>query len=170
MHQIHLPNNVNEGLKSSVTFSDFFACCRGRFQRDFCPRPRWKRKCQDKIKIVEDICMEQDFRDIWRVSNPPEKRFTRRKKTPIIQRRLEFSLVNDCLQDDIVSGDITPCIKSDHSAITFSINGVDDSERDPIFWKFNCSLVNDNNYHDLLYRNNKIWREEFKDVVDKRVL
>ena len=62
-------------------------------------------------------------------------------------------MVNDCLQDDIVSVDIIPSIKSDHSAITLSINGIDNSERGPSFWKFNCSLVNDNNYCDLLDTN-----------------
>ena len=97
-------------------------------------------------------------------------RFTWRQKTPIIQRRLDYWLVNDSLQDDIVSVDIIPSIKSDHSAITLSINGIDDSKRGPSFWKFNCSLVNDNNYCDLLDTNIKSWLEEFKDVVDKRVL
>ena len=63
---------------------------------------------------------------------------------------------HDSLQDDIVSVDIIPSIKSDHSAITLSINGIDDSKRGPSFWKFNCSLVNDNNYCDLLDTNIKI--------------
>ena len=73
--------------------------------------------------------------DIWRVRNLTDKRFTWRQKTPIIQRRLDFWLINDGLQDDIVSADIIPSIKSDHSAITLSINGVhvDDSERGPSF-------------------------------------
>ena len=83
--------------------------------------------------------------DIWRVRNPSEKRFTWRQKTPIIQRRLDYWLVNDSLQDDIVSVDIIPSIGSDHSAITLSnsFNGIGDSKRGPSFWKFNCSLVND---------------------------
>ena len=70
-------------------------------------------------------------------------------------RGLDYWLVNDSLQDDIVSVDIIPSIKSDHSAITLSINGIDDSKRGPSFWKFNCSLVNDNNYCDLLDTNIK---------------
>ena len=53
--------------------------------------------------------------DIWRVRNPMEKPFTWRQKTPIIQRRLDHWLVNDSLQDSIVSVDIVPSIKSDHS-------------------------------------------------------
>ena len=128
------------------------------------------KKTKESVKILEDICLEQDLIDIWRVRNPTEKRFTWRQKTPIIQRRLDYWLVNDSLQDDIVSVDIIPSIKSDHSAITLSINGIDDSKPGPSFWKFNCSLVNDNNYCDLLDTNIKSWLEEFKDVVDKRVL
>ena len=128
------------------------------------------KKTKESVKILEDICLEQDLIDIWRVRNPTEKRFTWRQKTPIIQRRLDYWLVNDSLQDDIVSVDIIPSIKSDHSAITLSINGIDDSKRGPSFWKFNCSLVNDTNYCDLLDTNIKSWLEEFKDVVDRRVL
>ena len=79
-------------------------------------------------------------------------------------------MVNDSLQDDIVSVDIIPSIKSDHSAITLSINGIDNSKRGPSFWKFNWSLVNDKNYCNLLDRNKKSWFQEFKGVVDKRVL
>ena len=59
---------------------------------------------------------------------------------------------------------------TDHSAITLSINGIDVSKRGPSFWKFSFSLVNDNNYCDLFDTNIKSWLEEFKDVVDKRVL
>ena len=104
--------------------------------------------------------------DIWRVRNPTEKQ----NNFQLFRDVLDFWLVNDGLQDDIVSADIIPSIKSDYSAITLSINGVDDSERGPSFWKFNCSLVNDNNYRDLLDTYIKSWLEEFKEVVDKRVL
>ena len=65
---------------------------------------------------------------------------------------------------------LKPSIKSDHSAITLSINGIDDSKHGPSFWKFNFSLVNDNIYCDLLDTNIKSWLKEFKDVVDKCVL
>ena len=91
------------------------------------------KKTEESVKILEDICLEQDLIDIWRVRNPREKRFTWRQKTPIIQKRLDYWLVNDSLQDDIVSVDIIPSIKSDHSAITLWINGIDDSKRGPSY-------------------------------------
>ena len=46
--------------------------------------------------------------------------------------------------------DIKTSIKSDHSAITLSINGVDDLEKGPNFWKFNANLVNDSAYCEFL--------------------
>ena len=87
----------------------------------------------------------------------------------IIQRRLDFWLIRDVLQDDVVSGDIKPSIKSYHSAITLLINGVDDSERGSSFWKFNSTLVNDINDRDLFDEIIKNCLEEFKEIVDKRV-
>ena len=114
--------------------------------------------------------MEQDLVDIWRIRNPTERRFTWRQKSPIIQRRLDFWLVSDTLQEDVESVEIIPSIKSDHSAITLALNGIDDSKGGPSFWKFNSTLVNDNEYCHLLDGNFKIWQEEYKEIIDKRVL
>ena len=51
------------------------------------------KKTKESVKILEDICLEQDLIDIWRVRNPTKKRFTWEQKTPIIQRRLDYWLV-----------------------------------------------------------------------------
>ena len=86
---------------------------------------------------------ELDLVDIWRIRNPTNTRFIWRQKKPIIQRRLDYWLVSDIsLQDDIDSVDIKTSIKSDHSKITLSINGLDYLEKGPNFWKFNSNLVN----------------------------
>ena len=66
--------------------------------------------------------------------------------------------------------DIKTSIKSDHSAITLSINCLDDLEKGPNFWKFNSNLVNDSAYCELLTSEYANWLEEFKEVQDKRVL
>ena len=70
-------------------------------------------------------------------------RFTWRQKKPIIQRRFDYWIVSDSLQDDIDSVDIKTSIKSDHSAIRLSINGLSDLEKGPNFWNFDSNLVND---------------------------
>ena len=60
-------------------------------------------KKKDSGKIVEDMSAELDLVDIWRIRNPTVTRFTWRQKKPIIQRRLDYWLVSDSLQDDIDS-------------------------------------------------------------------
>ena len=127
-------------------------------------------KRKDSGKIIEDISAELDLVDIWRIRNPTVTRFTWRQKKPIIQRPLDYWLVSDSLQDDVDSVDIKTSIKSDHSAIRPSINGLDDLEKGPNFWKFNSNLVNDSVYCELLTTEYANWVEEFKEVQDKRVL
>ena len=65
---------------------------------------------KDCVKIIKDLELKHDLIDIWRIRNPETKRFTWRQKTPLIQRRLDFWLVDDVLQDDSIKTDI-PSIK-----------------------------------------------------------
>ena len=68
-------------------------------------------KRKDSGKIVENMSAELDLVDIWRIRNPTVTRFTWRQKKPVIQRRLDYWLVSDSLQDDIDSVDIKTSIK-----------------------------------------------------------
>ena len=79
-------------------------------------------------------------------------------------------MVSDTLQEDVESVDIIPSTKSGHSAITLALNGINDIKRGPSFWKFSSTLANDNEYCQLLNGNFKMWLEEFKEILDKRVL
>jgi len=45
--------------------------------------------------------LEYNLIDIWRIHNPDKRQFTWRQRTPIIQRRTDFWLISDELQDDI---------------------------------------------------------------------
>ena len=76
-------------------------------------------KRKDSGKVVEGMSTELDLVDIWRIRNPTVTRFTWHQEKPIIQKRLDYWLVSDSLQDDIDSVDIKTSIKSDHSAILY---------------------------------------------------
>ena len=128
------------------------------------------KKRKDSVRYVEDMIIEHDLVDIWRIRNPTDTRFTWRQKSPLIQRRLDYWLISNDLQEDVESVEIITAIKSDHSAIALSINGLDENERGPSFWKFNSILINDQEYCNLLRSEYKNWLEEFKEVNDKRVL
>ena len=66
---------------------------------------------RDSVKNLEDNCLGQDLKDIWRIRNP----------IITCKGRLDFWLVSDTFQENFDSVDITPSTKSDHSAITLSL-------------------------------------------------
>ena len=92
-----------------------------------------KPKLKESVKIIEQIHLSFDLIDIWIVRNPDERRFLWRQKNPVTQRRLDFCLISSSLQEDVESVDIIPAIKSDHSAITLFVNGIEDERHGPSF-------------------------------------
>ena len=126
-------------------------------------------KRKESVKCIDNMCLTNDLIDIWRIRNPNVKRFTWRQKTPVIQRRLDFWLVSNGMQEDIDNVDVVPSLKSDHSAIVLSINGIENSPRGPSFWKLNSSLLDDKEYVSLINMKYPLWNDEFKDVTDPRL-
>ena len=126
-------------------------------------------KEKESSKFRNSICLNYDLIDIWRTRNPDRKLFSW-KKNPLVQRRLDIWLISDVCQDEVVETNIKTAIRTDYSAITISFNSLDEQTRGPSYWKFNSSLADDENY--VLAINQKIpeWLEEFKEVIDKRVL
>ena len=53
------------------------------------------------VKSIQDLCLDFDLVDIWRIRNPTTRRFTWRQRNPFIQRRLDFWLISDVRQEDI---------------------------------------------------------------------
>ena len=117
-------------------------------------------KKKDSAKLVEDMHLDFELLDIWRIRNPTASRCTWRQKTSVVQRRLDYWLISESMQDEIISAEIKASIKTDHSAIALSINGLDETERGPNFWKFNLNLVNDLDYCELLTTEYVNWLEE----------
>lgn len=129
-----------------------------------------RKEKKDSVKNITDIKLAYDLVDIWRIRNPEKRKFTWRQKKPFIQRRLDYWLISDYLQDFIEEVDIIPSIKSDHSAITLQINSIEDKGRGPSHWIFNSSLLDDDNYVNLITSRCQDWLIEFQDVDDKRLL
>ena len=79
-----------------------------------------KLKINSLSKLLS-MMSENDLCDIFRVRNPDTRRFSWRRKTPFKQRRLDFFLVSDSMQENIESTDIIPSVGSDHSAIKIKL-------------------------------------------------
>ena len=127
-------------------------------------------KKKESVKFLNDICLNYDLIDIWRTRNPDSTLFTWRQKKPLIQRRLDFWLISDFCQDEVEETSIKTAIRTDHSAIIISFNSLDEPRRGPSYWKFNSSLIEDENYVSVIEQKIPEWLEEFIDVTDKRVL
>ena len=108
-----------------------------------------KLKVQSITKLVS-VMSENDLCDIFRVRNPEMKRYTWRQKTPFKQRRLDYFLVSDHLQDQIDHVDIIPLMQSDHSTLKLKVSGTKHSLKGPSYWKLNNSLLQDNAFTERL--------------------
>ena len=87
-----------------------------------------KPKLRDSVKIIEQI---------WP------------RKNPVIQRRLDFWLTSSSLQEDVESVNIIKAIKSDHSAITLFVNGIEDERHGPSLSSMQAQLMMKRMYHSL---------------------
>ena len=125
---------------------------------------------KESCKNIEDLCSSFDLIDIYRTRNPDVRRFTWRQKNPVVQRRLDFWLINSTIQEEVENVDIIPAIRTDHSAITLHISGIEETGRGPSFWKFNSSLLEDNDYIKLVTDKYSVWLEEGQDFQDPRIL
>ena len=103
----------------------------------------------DSMKSFNILTAENDLVDIWRIRNPENNRYTWRKNTPRMQRRLDYFFVLDSFQDSVHEVEILTGIQSDHSPIRIQCRSLDEERRGPSNWKFNNSLLLDSEYIEL---------------------
>ena len=82
------------------------------------------------MKEIGDVSSSFGFKleNIYRIRNPGIKLLSWRLKNPVVQRRLDFWIVANDTQEEIKNEDIIAAMKSYHSAIIFSINGIQPEE------------------------------------------
>ena len=122
------------------------------------------------LDMINNLKMQYDLQDIWRIFYPTNKRFTWRQKRPLIQCRLDFWLISVNIQDTVVSADIIPGVFSDHSAIILKLGNKTEMHRGNGFWKLNCSLLDNINYISEISELIPAWGKEHSSIQDKRIL
>ena len=105
---------------------------------------------------VLDLISELDLIDIYRHFHPNHKRYTWRKKNPIKQARLDYFLTNRYMMDIIEKCSIQPGYRSDHSIVEMQI-ALNNFKQGKGLWKFNNSLLQNNEYLNLV---NRLIKEE----------
>ena len=95
-----------------------------------------------EFKETYDLC------DVWRVRNTKSKRFsfTQKHASAFIQRRLDYILISNTLQEFVTMTEILTPISTDHSPLLFSLSKEKNTITGKGFWKFNSSLTKDQNY------------------------
>ena len=99
-----------------------------------------------EIKETLDLC------DIWRIRNPKSKRFTFHQNhvSGRIQRRLDYFLISNVLQETVIRADVLASFCSDHSPIIFTISFESNNKRGKGLWKFNKSLLSNDECINIL--------------------
>lgn len=121
------------------------------------------------LEELDEIINKLEVNDTWRIKNPSRKRFTWRQNNPLIQCRLDFFLTSDHLYDKFTNFDIVPSIHSDHSAITLSYQQIEAGKKGPGFWKFNNSLLNDEEFKRQVSNTIEQAKIASTEIQDKRV-
>ena len=103
-------------------------------------------RAREKVMAIKEVYNLIDpFRDL----NPDLKRFTRRKKTPLKQSRLDFFLISDSFLTSVQDVKIENSYRSDHSPVVLTLK-INDFVKGRGLWKFNNSLLHDPEYVKLI--------------------
>ena len=105
----------------------------------------------NSLQVIQTWMEETDLIDILHLKNPDDFKFTwkRINPKPGIFCRLDYFLVSFGLVDKIMESATAPGYKTDHSAITLSLDA-NDNKRGPGFWKLNTSYLTDTDYIQLI--------------------
>ena len=87
-----------------------------------------------------------DLVDIQRVRHPKLRKFTYESKSLKVKSRIDIFLVAKNFTLSVKSTGIYPAIAPDHDAIFISLSLPNQCPRGPGFWKFNNTLLNDEQY------------------------
>ena len=102
------------------------------------------------VSKVSSMMAENDLCDIYMIRNPEIKKFTWHRKTSFKQRRLDYFLISDCLQEAVQTIEIIPSMQSDHSALKLNFYTVQNEARGRGYWKFNNSLIQDKEFAEAM--------------------
>ena len=87
--------------------------------------------------------------DVFRYLHKETKRYTWRRKRPMQQARLDYIIVSNGLLDYIHSCQIRPGYRTDHSIVEINMFFCKFTKGKGV-WKFNCSLLKDSIYLELV--------------------
>ena len=102
-------------------------------------------KATNSRNTLVELMKELNLNDIYRELHPKSKSFTYVSKSLNLKSRIDYFLISRSLSCDVKQAEIRISIAPDHNAIFLN-----DFNRGPGLWKFNSTLLEDNNYKELI--------------------
>ena len=106
-------------------------------------KSKLKRK---SIYQLKSLMSSYNLIDIWLIRNPTLRQFTWRRKNPRRMSRIDFFLVSDDIQSEVKSCEFLFPLSSDHSPVKLKMRSVSTDMRGTGYWKFNNSLLEDQQF------------------------
>ena len=88
--------------------------------------------------------------DAYRALHPKRKLFTYESKPLKLKSRIDLFIISQALKPNIRKAEIRSSIAPDHKAIFLSLEINDAYQRGPGTWKFNNTLLEDDNYIEII--------------------
>ena len=124
---------------------------------------------EKSIFHLRSIMSDYELIDIYRLRNPGLRQFTWRRKTPLAMRRFDFFLISNTLQSEAKSCEHLFPLSSDHTPVTIHFLSSTYHKRGAGYWKFNNSLLENNNFlSEMKDKINQIV-SEFSEFDDLRI-
>ena len=120
-------------------------------------------KSRSVVKLSE-LINDYNLIDIWRLKNEKKKRYTWRQNKPRVHCRLDYFLISHHIIDFVL-----PSILSDHSPVSIDLKFLEEPLKGSGHWKFNLSLLNDQEFKILLRQKMDRWKEEYKQMQNKNL-
>ena len=106
--------------------------------------------------------------DVFRKQDPIEKSFTYVSKPLKLSSRIDYFLVAQLLTNQVSQSDAIVSIAPDHKAVKLQLT-IPQGKRGPGLWKFNNSLLEDEDCIELIKANFPVIREKYLGIGDERL-
>ena len=110
-----------------------------------------------------------DLIDIQRVKHPKLRKYSYESKTLKVKSRIDFFLVAKHLEQYVKKCEIYSSVEPYHKAIYISLSWSNPTPRGPGLWKFNNSLLNDEEYVNKIRETYAYTCVYYSDSVSKRL-
>ena len=115
------------------------------------------------------LMKELNLVEVYRRLHPNSKTYTYETKNKKLKSRKDFFIITKQLINQVKRIETRPSIAPDHKAVFLSIEIDQAPARGPRNWKFNNTLLKDNEYINLIKSNYPSFQEKYQNVENRQL-